>query len=323
MAAERRKYLRVLFEETIQVETEEWTDPMATGLDISLNGTRFHCEHSLSEGSEVSVVFKPGLKIQGVCRWCWPIEWYYQAAVEFPDMHEEEQTLLRDYISETSGEPYPDYSDEEPEEAVETDEMDEMDDLSLEEEDDAFADDLLIEEDDDSLDSDSYQGALTPLVFAGKRVVIVDNDDNRIETIEEYLTKRNQFSIEKTGKLSHLWPLLKAKPADLILLTWGLNGEDSVDMLQNIQGRFPDLPIILFSGPVSLEERLEGLNGGAVDFITRPATLSSISQSILQAFSAMASASSLRGLEYDENDGLENEDDLNLNDDLLEDDFEL
>ncbi len=321
MAAERRKYLRVLFEETIQVETEEWTDPMATGLDISLNGTRFHCEHSLSEGSEVWVSFKPGLKIKGICRWCWPIEWYYQAAVEFSEITSEEQTLLRDYITETSGEPYPDYSGEEAtEEAIETQEVDEMEDLSLEEEEDAFAEDLLIDE-EESLEDNLFTGTLTPLVFAGKRIVIVDGDSGRIETIGEYLTKRNQFSIESTNKLSHLWPLLKAKPADLILLSWGLNGEDSMEMLQNIQGRFPDVPIIFFSGPVSLEERLEGLNGGAADFIARPVALSSISQSILKTFSL--SVSSSNNGSYDAEDGLENEDDLDLSDDLLEDDFDL
>ena len=43
MGAERRQYLRVLFEETIEIRTKEWTDPVATGLDVSLNGVRFHC----------------------------------------------------------------------------------------------------------------------------------------------------------------------------------------------------------------------------------------------------------------------------------------
>ena len=53
MAEERRQYLRVIFEETIQVSTEEWSDPIATGLDLSLNGVRFHCEYPLSEGELV------------------------------------------------------------------------------------------------------------------------------------------------------------------------------------------------------------------------------------------------------------------------------
>ena len=57
MAEERRQYLRVIFEETIQVSTEEWSDPIATGLDLSLNGVRFHCEYPLSEGELVSIEF--------------------------------------------------------------------------------------------------------------------------------------------------------------------------------------------------------------------------------------------------------------------------
>ena len=43
MSGERRKYLRVFFEEIIQIEAQNWSDPMATGLDISLKW----CEASL------------------------------------------------------------------------------------------------------------------------------------------------------------------------------------------------------------------------------------------------------------------------------------
>ena len=93
MAEERRQYLRVIFEETIQVSTEEWSDPIATGLDLSLNGVRFHCEYPLSEGELVSIEFEPSFTLVGTAIWCWPIEWYYQAAVRFNDITVSEQEL--------------------------------------------------------------------------------------------------------------------------------------------------------------------------------------------------------------------------------------
>ena len=98
MSAERRQYLRVLFEATIDVRTGDWRDPAATGLDISLNGCRFHCEHSMSDGESVIIRFDDNLELEGKVRWCWPIEWYYQAAVQFTEITEEEQSRLRDYI---------------------------------------------------------------------------------------------------------------------------------------------------------------------------------------------------------------------------------
>lgn len=311
MADERRRYLRVLFEETIQVEADDWTDPMATGLDISLNGTRFHCEHPLTEGATVKIMFRSDLKLEGEVRWCWPIEWYYQAAVEFSEITPEEQTWLRNYISESKGEPYPEYSEVEEEITEEVEEnffVDDIPDISV--------------EDDISSSEGNYLGLLTPLAFSNKRVVIVDDDADRAEIINQYLSKRNQFSVGHADKKIHLWPLLEGQPADLILLSWALEGEDGLELLQSIQGRFPGVPVIFLGGAIGLEERLGGLNGGAADFLTRPISLSSISQSILKTL-ASESPSSDDEMNIEPEEGLGLGDDFELGDDFLEEDLEL
>ncbi len=321
MAGERRKYLRVLFEETIQVETTEWTDPMATGLDISLNGTRFHCEHSLSEGESVTIVFRPDLKIQGEVRWCWPIEWYYQAAVEFVGIGATEQTALREYITETTGEPYPEYSEEE-QEPAETSEAASIEELGLDDEDDLFEDEELeVDEDliDEPVESIPFDGTLRPVSFAGKRVVLVDDDSSRIEAISEYLKKRTRFDVESRDTSRHLWPMLKGKPCDIILLSWSLEEESALELLQTIRHRYPKIPVIVLAGAVSLEERLQGLNEGAADFITRPVHVSSIAQAILKLFAFMEEHDEVA--EESDDDMELNDDDLDLGDDFLEDEF--
>ena len=55
--SDRRKFLRVLFEASFEVRTAEWSDKEATGLDISLNGCRFNCKHSMYDGEIVNIVF--------------------------------------------------------------------------------------------------------------------------------------------------------------------------------------------------------------------------------------------------------------------------
>ncbi|MBF0278212.1 MAG: response regulator [SAR324 cluster bacterium] len=324
MAGERRRYLRVLFEETIQVETADWTDPMATGLDISLNGTRFHCEHSLTEGAKVDILFRSDLKLEGEVRWCWPIEWYYQAAVEFTEISEDEKNRLKSFISETTGEPYPDFSEDEleSEAAAETEDESAIED-----------DEFLMDEDSLSNEEGMFSGTLTPFAFAEKQVIIVDDDSERVDAISQYLIKRNKFAVENTDKKSRLWPLMKAHPADVILLSWSLEGEDGIEMLNGIQERSPGIPVIFLAGSVSLEERLEGLNGGAADFITRPVSISSISQSILRILASLAMSSGTGGSEDsseedlglgDEEDfSLDGDDDLEFNDDFLDEDLEL
>ena len=111
--SDRRKFLRVLFEASFEVRAAEWSDKEATGLDISLNGCRFNCKQSMSDGEIVSIVFKPDLELEGSVRWCWPIEWYFQAALHFEDITQEKQVRLKAYIEEVTGEDYQMQKDEE------------------------------------------------------------------------------------------------------------------------------------------------------------------------------------------------------------------
>ena len=163
MGAERRQHLRALFEEKLAIRTEDATDSAATGLDISLSGIRFHCETQLVDNSEVSVEFLPDFQISGRVCWCWPIEWYYQSAIQFVEITPEEQARLREYIIAVTGEDYPDDSKEEAGAKVavaavptpanldlDDDEEDWMDDLS--EEDIAAA-----EENFDSFDDEGFE----------------------------------------------------------------------------------------------------------------------------------------------------------------------
>jgi DNA-binding response OmpR family regulator len=55
--------------------------------------------------------------------------------------------------------------------------------------------------------------------------------------------------------------------------------------MQQTKDQFPEVHFICISGPVSLERRLQFLNAGALDYLTRPLHLSTIAQSILVQFS--------------------------------------
>jgi ActR/RegA family two-component response regulator len=278
MAEERRQYLRVIFEETIQVSTEEWSDPIATGLDFSLNGVRFHCEYPLSEGELVSIEFEPSFTLVGTAIWCWPIEWYYQAAVCLNDINVTEQEKLRNYIEATTKQDYPDFVGEV---APETEEIEEK----LEEE-------IAGEPKDDSgsIVSEpmpSFPDAeLHSQTYASSQVALVtERDSPHNDMIMQYLSERTGFKMSLMEKQSNLWPMLRENALDLVLLNQSTSNEDEIlGIIQRLGEEHPDIPFIVFAGPISLDDRLHLLYLGAVDVITRPTHLSTIAQSILQAF---------------------------------------
>ena len=363
MSAERRQYLRVLFEATIDVRTGDWRDPAATGLDISLNGCRFHCEHSMSDGESVIIRFDDNLELEGKVRWCWPIEWYYQAAVQFTEITEEEQSRLRDYIAGVTGEEYENKPDEqgtigtsqitEPASSndVSEEEFEELEEITASIEDEELEDLSPLDEDELSLITDApdepsaslskgetlplpefSEGDLTPMQFQSKQLIILGGRKEQADLLKQYLEERLGIVVEYVTKKQNLWRLMKLDTIDMILMEWDLADEnDPLETLEQTKDQFPETQIIALSGPLALEHRLQAINIGADSFLTRPVHLSAIAQSILLSLSKndggeetlSATGEALPAL------GVANElepigdDDLNTPVDLLDDDLNL
>ena len=363
MSAERRQYLRVLFEATIDVRTGDWRDPAATGLDISLNGCRFHCEHSMSDGESVIIRFDDNLELEGKVRWCWPIEWYYQAAVQFTEITEEEQSRLRDYIVGVTGEEYENKPDEqgtigtsqitEPASSndVSEEEFEELEEITASIEDEELEDLSPLDEDELSLITDApdeqsaslskgealplpefSEGDLTPMQFQSKQLIILGGRKEQADLLKQYLEERLGIVVEFVTKKQNLWRLMKLDTIDMILMEWDLADEnDPLETLEQTKDQFPETQIIALSGPLALEHRLQAINSGADSFLTRPVHLSAIAQSILLYLSKndgdeetlSATGAAMPAL------GVANElepigdDDLNTPVDLLDDDLNL
>jgi CheY-like chemotaxis protein len=127
---------------------------------------------------------------------------------------------------------------------------------------------------------------LSPLNFAGKQIVIFYTNKEQAELLKRYLSDRTGMEVECIGKKENLWRFLKIDPLDLIILETGTEGNsDSMEIMQQTKDQFPEVHFICLSGPVSLERRLQFLNAGALDYLTRPLHLSTIAQSVLVQFS--------------------------------------
>jgi DNA-binding response OmpR family regulator len=127
---------------------------------------------------------------------------------------------------------------------------------------------------------------LSPFSFAGKQLLIFDTAKEQAELLKKYLSERTGMEVECVSKKENLWRFMKIDPLDLIILETGTDGNtDAMKLMQQTKDQFPEVAFICLSGPVSLERRLQFLNAGALDYLTRPLHLSTIAQSILVQFS--------------------------------------
>ena len=171
-------------------------------------------------------------------------------------------------------------------EAAEIVELPELEEVDLEHfEDDELNDEISASE--DSLPQDEFlhkftEDDLSPLSFARTQVVIFAVEKVQAELLQRYLSERAGMEVDCVSKRQNLWRLLKLDPMDLVIFETGsVENSDALEVMQQTKDQFPEVHLICISGPVSLERRLQFLNAGALDYLTRPVHLSTVAQSVL------------------------------------------
>ena len=62
---------------------------------------------------------------------------------------------------------------------------------------------------------------------------------------------------------------LEGKP-DLVVLDWMLPGRDGIEVLESIRREKPTLPVVMLTARGEVADRVEGLDAGATDYLTKP-----------------------------------------------------
>lgn len=98
-----------------------------------------------------------------------------------------------------------------------------------------------------------------------KTIMIVDDDIPIGNLLEEVLT-REGYSVSRAYSGTEALLLLSGSRPDLILLDLMLPGLVGEEVLPQIQG----IPVIVVSARADVQDKVELLMGGAVDYITKP-----------------------------------------------------
>jgi len=171
-------------------------------------------------------------------------------------------------------------------EAAEIVKLPELEEADLEHFEDDELNDETVATEDSILEEDFLhkftEDDLSPLSFARTQVVIFAVEKVQAELLQRYLSERAGMEVDCVSKRQNLWRLLKLDPIDLVIFETGsVENSDALEVMQQTKDQFPEVHFICISGPVSLERRLQFLNAGALDYLTRPVHLSTVAQSVL------------------------------------------
>lgn len=96
--------------------------------------------------------------------------------------------------------------------------------------------------------------------------ILIIDDDVVIGNLEQEVLEREGYLVQRAYSGTEALLLLKEKKPDLILLDLMLPGMSGEDILPQIQG----IPVIVVSAKTAVEDKVELLLGGAVDYLTKP-----------------------------------------------------
>lgn len=104
------------------------------------------------------------------------------------------------------------------------------------------------------------------------RVLLVEDDKKTASFIAKAL-KAEGFAVDHLRDGDDALAALEITPFDAVILDIMLIGRDGLSVLKQMRARKNQTPVLLLSARGALNERVEGLNAGAEDYLPKPFAL--------------------------------------------------
>ena len=99
-------------------------------------------------------------------------------------------------------------------------------------------------------------------------ILVVDDDDRIRELLKEYLTEEN-YLISTSNNAENAKQKIEMIKFDIIILDIMMPGQSGLDLTHNLREKI-NTPIILLTAMGEPNERIEGLEKGADDYLAKP-----------------------------------------------------
>lgn len=101
------------------------------------------------------------------------------------------------------------------------------------------------------------------------KILLVEDDDVLADGLS-YTLRKNNHQISSAASCSHAEHLLLANDFDLIILDLSLPDRDGLSLLRKLRRQRNTLPVLILTARDKTDDRIEGFNLGADDYMSKP-----------------------------------------------------
>jgi len=117
------------------------------------------------------------------------------------------------------------------------------------------------------------------------KVLLVDDERGFVDVISKRMSKRN-IEVTRAYNGTEALQALRKKDFDVTVLDLKMEDMDGIEVLKIFKKIVPDLPIIMLTGHGSEEAARDGIQLGAVDYLTKPCDFDELISKIQEVVSS-------------------------------------
>ena len=108
------------------------------------------------------------------------------------------------------------------------------------------------------------------------RILLAEDDSSQAESIKSWL-EMDGYSIDWVERGDHAILAIEQHQYDCVLLDRGLPKATGDEILQRLKKLYPDTPVIFLTARDTIQDRVQGLDLGANDYLVKPFSLEELS----------------------------------------------
>jgi len=100
--------------------------------------------------------------------------------------------------------------------------------------------------------------------------ILLVEDDSAISIGLKKILMKESFVVNCVSSGQQAINQVQVSLPDIMILDIGLPDISGIEVLKKIRPKFPDLPVLLLTARDEVKDKVEGLNAGADDYLTKP-----------------------------------------------------